>query len=241
MKSTTGMERLARDLGELGITSGGTLMVHSSLSAIGWVEGGASAVVRALIEALGEDGTLAMPAATPQCAVPEPQTVFQAETTPTKMGAIPEAFRIWPGTLRSSHPLDSVCARGPLAAEVTSVHPLAFSEGPGTPFGRIHDREGTILLLGVGFDRCTALHYAETLSEKRRTATTRFPRIENGETEWVEVLNVADDNDRHFPIIGERYVAAGRAVRGKVGEAPCSLFPMRDLADFAVDYFESTF
>jgi len=176
-----------------------------------------------------------------QCAVPKPVTVFEAETTPTKMGAIPEAFRIWPGTLRSSHPLDSVCARGPLATEVTSVHPLAFSEGPGTPFGRIHDHDGTILLLGVGFNRCTALHYAETLSNKRRIATIRFPRNENGETRWIEVPNVADDNDRHFPIIGERYVVAGKAVRGKVGEAPCSLFPMRDLVDFAVDYFESTF
>ena len=241
MKSTSGMERLARDLRDLGITSGATLMVHSSLSAIGWVEGGASAVVRALIEALGEDGTLAMPAATPQCAVPEPVTVFEAEKTPTKMGAIAEAFRTWPRTLRSSHPLDSVCARGPLAAELTSVHPLAFSEGPGTPFGRIHDWDGTILLLGVGFNRCTALHYAETVSKKRRTAATRFPRIENGETAWLEVLNVADDNDRHFPIIGERYVAAGRAVYGNVGEAASSLFPMRDLVDFAVDYFDTTF
>jgi aminoglycoside 3-N-acetyltransferase len=65
MESTTDMERLARDLRDLGVTSGATLMVHSSLSAIGWVEGGASVVVRALIEALGEDGTLAMPASTP--------------------------------------------------------------------------------------------------------------------------------------------------------------------------------
>ena len=77
-----------------------------------------------LIEALGEDGTLAIPAATPQCAELEPLTVFDAETTPTKMGAIAEAFRTWPGTLRSTHPLESVCARGPLAAEITSVQLL---------------------------------------------------------------------------------------------------------------------
>ena len=240
LKSTSGMERLARDLTDLGIESGITLIVHSSLSAIGWVEGGASTVVRALIEVLGKDGTLAMPAATPQCAEPDPLTVFVTETTPTKMGTIAETFRTWPGTLRSTHPLESVCARGPLAAEVTSVHPLAFSEGPGTPFGRLHDCDSAILLLGVGFNRCTALHYAESLSKKRRTARARFPTIENGETVWIEVPNVADDNDRHFPIIGERYVAAGRAVRGNVGEATCSLFSMRDLVGFAVDYFDTT-
>jgi len=198
-------------------------------------------VVRALIEVLGKDGTLAMPAATPQCVEPDPLTVFVTETTPTKMGTIAETFRTWPGTLRSTHPLESVCARGPLAAEVTSVHPLAFSEGPGTPFGRLHDCDSAILLLGVGFNRCTALHYAENLSKKRRTSRARFPTIENGETVWIEVPNVADDNDRHFPSIGERYVAAGRAVRGNVGEATCSLFSMRDLVDFAVDYFDATF
>ncbi len=240
MKSASGMERLARDLRDLGVTPGATLIVHSSLSAIGWVEGGARAVVRALIKALGEDGTLAMPAATPQCAVPAPVTVFDAELTPTKMGAIAEAFRTWPGTLRSTHPLESVCARGPLAAEVTSLHPLAFSEGPGTPFGRLHDCDSAILLLGVGFNRCTALHYAETLSKKRRTARVRFPNIENGEAVWIEVPNVADDNDLHFPIIGKRYLASGRAARAKVGEATSSLFRIRDLVDFAVDYFDTT-
>ena len=57
---------------------------------------------------------------------------------------------------------------------------------------------------------------------------------------WVEVPNVADDNDRHFPIVGGRYVAAGRAVRGKVGEATSVLFRMRDFVDFAVDYFDTT-
>ena len=135
------------------------------------------------------------------------------------MGAIAEAFRTWPKTLRSAHPIDSVCARGPLAAEITSPHPLSFSEGPGTPFGRVHDHDGSVLLLGVGFNRCTALHYAETLSHKRRTCTTRFPKIENGETVWIEVPNVADDNDTHFPVIGEHYVARGKAVRGRIGEA----------------------
>ncbi len=228
---------LRRDLIRLGVEPGTILVVHSSLSSLGWVQGGAPSVVRALLGALGEAGTLAMPAATPRVGDPG-APVFDPETTPTTMGAIPETFRTWPGTRRSHHPLESVCARGPRAVEITAEHPLAFSEGPGTPFGRLHDLGARVLLLGVGFNRCTALHYAETLVAKRRLTRVRFPALDDGRRVRVEVPNVADDNDTHFPAIGEAYLAAESARRGRVGEAPATLFPMRDLVTFAVGYFE---
>ncbi len=249
-------ERLRQDLAGLGLRAGMTLIVHSSLGAIGWVVGGAPTVVRALISALGDNGTLVMPAATPHCADPatwaQPQVperwieqirdslpVFDPRTTPTSMGAIAESFRTWPGTLRSDHPLESVCARGALAREITAEHPVPFSEGPGSPFARVHEQSGWVLLLGVGFNRCTALHFAESLVETRRTTTVRFPLVHDGRRQWIEAPNVADDNDTHFPIIGEQYLAAGRARRGSIGDAAAVLFPMRDLVEFACRYFES--
>lgn len=230
---------LRRDLNAIGVAANMALIVHSSLRSIGWVEGGPATVVRALLGALGQNGTLVMPAATPQCAA-RTSALFDPLSTPTTMGAIPEAFRTWPGTHRSNHPLESVCARGPAAAEITREHPLEFSEGPGTPFGRLHDLDSWILLIGVGFNRCTALHFAESLAANRRTATVGFPWMRDGRRGWVEVTNVADDNDTHFPIIGDRYVRAGRARGGAVGEANATLFPMRDLVEFAVAYFDST-
>lgn len=240
---------------EIGVAPGTTLIVHSSLSAIGWVLGGAPTVVRALLDAIGDEGNLAMPAATPHCADPatwrEPKIpeawidevreslpLFDARTTPTAMGAIPETFRNWPGTLRSEHPLESVSARGPRAEEITRDHPIAFSEGPGSPFARLYDLDSRILLLGVGFNRCTALHFAESLVAKRRTMTVRFPRLAGARREWVEVPNVADDLDTHFPVIGAQYLSAGRAMEGTVGEARAVCFWMRDLVDFAREYFE---
>lgn len=247
--------RLRRDLARIGVEPGTTLVVHSSLSSIGWVLGAAPAVVRALLAAVGDGGTLAMPAATPHsgdpAAWPGPRVpeawldevraelpLFDRATTPTSMGAIPETFRTWPGTLRSDHPLESVCALGPRAEEIVREHSLAFSEGPGSPFAELCDLGGFVLLLGVGFNRCTALHYAESLVEKRRTTTVRFPRLADGRREWVEVPNVADDDDTHFPIIGKRFRASGGAVEGTVGEAEAVLFLMRDLVAFARAYFD---
>lgn len=247
---------LEDDLRRLGVREGSILMVHSSLSALGWVLGGAPTVVRALVEVLGPEGTLVMPAATPYCADPaswaEPRVpeewlesvrehlpLFDPETTPTALGAVPETFRTWPGTLRSDHPLESLCARGPAAAELLEPHPLAFSEGPDGPFGRLHELKAEIFLLGVGFNRCTALHYAETLASTRRLTMVRFPVEVEGRRIWLEQPNVADDNDRHFPAVGERFLATGRAREGTVGRASATLFRMGDLVEVAVAYFET--
>ena len=259
MRSFEGQPRtqasLRMDLATIGVTHGMTLLVHSSLSSIGWVVGGAPTVVRALLCALGESGTLVMPAATPHCTDPATWTsprlpeawledvrehlpVFDARTTPTTMGAICESFRNWPNTLRSNHPVESVCARGVAAPGIVSEHPLAFSEGPGGPFEKLYNLDCRVLLLGVGFNRCTALHFAESLVDRRRVKTSRFPVLENGKRAWVDVRNVADDNGAHFPAVGQQYVTEEGVRRGRIGDASSVLFPMRSLVQFAVRYFK---
>jgi len=143
--------QIARDLRALGVAPGGTLMVHSSLSALGWVDGGAPTVIRALLAALGPEGTLVMPAfrdgvfleglrdAAPEEALARAQAepVVDPASAPTNLGAIPEAFRRWPGVLRSAHPYMSVCALGPRAQWIVAPHALAWSTGPGSPFARL--------------------------------------------------------------------------------------------------------
>ncbi len=254
--SSVSDDRLMRDLLRLGVGPGMVLTVHSSLSAIGWVDGGARTVVRCLLNVLGENGTLAMPSATPQCQDPAkwretkfPDAklselrmnlpLFDLHNTPTEMGAIPETFRTWPGTLRSNHPLESVCAYGPQAAKITKHHPRAFSEGPDSPFDQLYQLDSWILLLGVGFNRCTALHFAESRVENCRITKVRFPWLEKGRRVWVEVENVADDNDTHFPIIGEIFVSKEKSLRGSVGDADSCLFSMRELVEIAGKYFET--
>ena len=124
------------------------------------------------------------------------------------------------------------------APGIVSEHPLAFSEGPGGPFEKLYNLDCRVLLLGVGFNRCTALHFAESLVDRRRVKTSRFPVLENGKRAWVDVRNVADDNGAHFPAVGQQYVTEEGVRRGRIGDASSVLFPMRSLVQFAVRYFK---
>lgn len=228
---------LRDDLLALGLRPDMIVMAHSSLSRIGWTEGGAVTVIAALLDLLGPRGTLVMPAESPQVADPTSEGVFDPQTTPTTMGAIPEAFRSFPGTRRSNHPLVSVCANGRRAQEITAEHALEFCEGRGTPFEKLYELDAWTLLLGVGFDRCTSLHYAESLVPARRTRINRFPLIENGVRVWAEKRDMASDNGTHFPIVGRRFADRGGVRTGKVGDADALFFSTRTLVDFAAGYF----
>jgi aminoglycoside 3-N-acetyltransferase len=135
------------------------------------------------------------------------------------------------------HPLVSVCANGRFAEVITKHHELSFGEGPGTPFEKLYELDASTLLLGVGFDRCTSLHYAESLVPARRTTMSRFPVKQNGERVWMEVPDMASDNGIHFPTVGARF-ANNRMLRAaRVGDADAMLFSTRKLVDFAKDYF----
>jgi aminoglycoside 3-N-acetyltransferase len=228
---------LVGDFASLGLRPDTIVMVHSSLSRLGWTQGGPATVIAALLEVLGPRGTLVMPAESPQLADPMSEAVFDPLTTATTMGAIPEAFRSYPGTLRSNHPLGSVCANGQFAREITAEHAIELYEGRGTPFEKLYDLDAWTLLLGVGFNRCTSLHYAESLTPNRRTMTSGFPIVESGKRVWVEKLSMATDNSTHFPVVGKQFADCGHVRSGRVGQADALLFSTRALVDFAAGYF----
>ncbi len=215
MSQPNTLESMRVDLAALGLEAGDVVMVHSSLGKIGWTIGGPVTVIRALLEIVGPEGTLVMPAESPQVSDPsawsdgrvksewyesirEHLPVFDPLTTPTSMGAVPEAFRTFPGTLRSNHPLVSVCANGRYASDITCEHALEFCEGRGTPFEQLYVLNSKTLLLGVGFNRCTQLHYAESLVEARRTTLNRVPIMENGKKVWKDILNMRKPSKKHW-------------------------------------------
>jgi aminoglycoside 3-N-acetyltransferase len=247
-------QSLAADLLALGIQPGSLLMCHASLGQVGWTVGGATTVIQALLDVLGPSGTLCMPAESPFTADPDgwndkrvrPEwhaeirqhlPPFDPITTPTTMGAIAEAFRTYPQTLRSLHPLVSLCARGPLAETITSVHSLEFGEGRNTPFEKLYTLGGFTLLLGVGFDRCTSLHFAESLTANRRVMMSRILVSRDHEQKWIDTPQMGIDGGTHFPRIGAAFCQAQSIERRRVGEAETYLVSTRALVDFAVHYF----
>ena len=244
---------VASDLQHLGVRSGQLLMVHASLKSLGYVLGGAQAVVSALIEVLGPGGTLTMPAFSPE--VSDPATwgdrpfgddqlelaqdhvpVFDVAETPTSMGAIAETFRNWPGVLRSAHPQVSVTARGPRAEKIIAPHELAWGQGSGSPFERLYDFDATLLLLGVGFNRATFLHFAESRVPHGRRKTRRLPVDRDGVRTWLSVPDVGDDLNTYFPRIGEEFLKARHASAGLIGQAPSTFASSRALVNFATEF-----
>ena len=127
-----------------------------------------------------------------------------------------------------------------MAGEITREHSLEFCEGRGTPFEKLYQFDAQTLLLGVGFDRCTSLHYAESLTPNRRTTVSRFPILQGGVRVWVEKPDMASDNGVHFPVVGNLFVERDDVRSAPVGEATALLFSTRQIVDFAEGYFRRT-
>lgn len=244
---------LSDDLRQLGVEAGMTLLVHSSLSSIGWVNGGPIAVIRALLDVLTPQGTLVMPTHSGDLSdpalwknppVPEPwwaiirytMPPFDPAATPTRgMGRIPESFRAQPAVLRSYHPTMSFAAIGPHAEAITSNHPLDYPLGEESPLARIYDLDGWILLLGVGYESNTSFHLAEYRLPNPPIEQLGAPLLKDGKHTWTTYHDVKLNADP-FKEIGERFEQETGILKGKIGSATCRLFNQRDAVDFAVQW-----
>lgn len=155
------VKQIAEALRALGVRPGGALLVHSSLSALGRVEGGAETVIQGLLDALGPEGTLLMPALTYD-RVTMLNPVFDVRRTRSDVGLITETFRTRPGTRRSLHPTHSVCGVGPRAAELLDAHRRDMTPcGLHSPFRKLRDVGGQLLMLGCGLKPNTSMHAIE--------------------------------------------------------------------------------
>ncbi|MET8816076.1 AAC(3) family N-acetyltransferase [Streptomyces sp. NPDC004549] len=242
-------EDVLTGLGELNLPSGAVVIVHTSLSAFGHVEGGADTLLSALRERIGPQGTLVVPTFTSDLikdpcqavgADPSAEIAVQRAAVPlfhddfpTALGALPSAVLADPQRLRSRHPWASVAAVGARAQQITEKQSLAYALGKDSPFARMYDLGGFILLLGVGHTRNTFLHYAESLLEGHRRKIRRFPYMVEGERVWLEVADVAGDRERYFPAAGSAAEREGLVRCVRIGGAECRLMAVRPFIDFA--------
>jgi len=157
---------LARGLHFLGIRSPDVILVHSSLSSFGYVEGGADGIIDGLLAAVAPGGTVMVPTLTGSSELgPAFPPYFDVRATPCWTGRIPETFRQRPQALRSLHPTHSVAAIGPRARELTAEHERSETPcGPETPYGRLVKLDGWVVLLGVGLQCVTLFHHVEEVT-----------------------------------------------------------------------------
>src|SRR5579884_2718360 len=181
-------DQLVEDLKDLGLPEGASVLAHTSLRAIGPIDGGAETLVRAFRRVLGPDGTLLVPTFTfdscdpadwrnPPASMEEVESlrallpVFDVETTPADahwMGVFPEIVRQQPDALRSDHPVVSFAAIGPNAAFLTENVPFHYPLGSESPLARLNQLDGWVLLMGVGHTVNRSLHLAEVWRSEER-------------------------------------------------------------------------
>ncbi|MBK3569598.1 aminoglycoside N(3)-acetyltransferase [Streptomyces sp. MBT62] len=253
---------LVEDLRALGLAPGHTVLAHTSLRAVGPTQGGAGGLLWALREAVTPAGTVVVPTHTTDNSLtsrayrervagftPAQKAAhhaampgFDADTTPsTGMGQLAERLRLTPGARRSAHPQTSFAALGPMAEWLTLGHVLDCHLGERSPLGRLYRASAYVLLLGVGYDKCTALHLAEyRLPDTRRQEYACAVATPDG-TVWRSFTDIPL-HDGDFALLGadldEVEGAYGPLVRhGQVGSATARFLPMVPAVDFAFQWF----
>ena len=242
---------------ELGILPGMTVMVHTSLSSLGYVCGGAQTVIRALLETVTREGTIVMPThsyknldpdmgvhnevgANDWQAIRDNWPSFDKRLTPVDgMGKVAEEFRLWPWTYRSDHPAYSIAANGKHATFLTVKHKLSDIFGDSSPIGRLYELDSYVLLIGVGYEKVTSLHLAEYRANYtgKHNILAHSADFEGGKRVWkaYETLLV-DAGD--FKQIGKDFEKSHPVAKVQLGNATLRLIRQRELVDFAVKWIE---
>jgi aminoglycoside 3-N-acetyltransferase len=259
---------LRRDLQLLGLEPGDVVMVHASLRSVGPVVSGADAVVRAILEAVAPGGTLMVytdweadiwdleEASDLSRATNTVRPEIRDDVLPfdpaasraiRENGALMELVRTTPGARRSGNPGASCAAIGPKAEWLTADHPLDYGYGEGSPFAKLVDAGGKVLMLGATADHMTLLHHAEHLAQvpDKRIYRMEVPLLIDGQTQWrwIEEFNTgaavaAGLEEDYFATLVADFLASGRGRRGKVGQADCILVNAGEIVPFAVAWIE---
>jgi len=250
-------EEIVKALTEIELTRADNVMVHASLSKLGYVCGGAQTVIEAIMEVVGDEGSIMMPAQSWKNLDPDAGVhwtvgrkywqiigdnwpAYDKKLTPTNtMGAVAEMFRLWEGTVRSDHPARSVAAWGKNALYLTKNHDLSDILGKASPVGRLYELDGKVLLIGVGYYKNTSLHLADTVANYggKHNVTEHSAVMEEGKRVWkaYETLYV---NGEDFNEIGEAFERERDVKKVKLGNCEIRLMRQRDLVDFAKKWIE---
>ncbi len=241
---------------KIGIQSNDTLVVHTALSKLGFVIGGAQSVLEALLETLSE-GTLIMPAHSgdlsnpeefenppvPDAWIPimkEKMPAFNPQTTPLRgMGKVATQFMAMKDTLRSNHPVASFCAQGVHAKQITNNQPLSPMFGLDSPLGNVYRLGGKVLMLGAPLSTCSAFHVSEALSGVIGKTQEESPVLINNKREW-KVYEDYDYDEEDFAQIGEKLLTMKIIKAYKIPNGKAHIMDIHDAIDGAAEIIKAT-
>jgi len=227
-------ESLARDLRAIGVEEGDVMFFHSSLRSLGWVEGGAEAVVEAFLEAVGPEGLVVVPTLTFTFAHGDlARFAFDPKETPSRVGKITDTLWRRPNAFRSAHPTHSIAGIGRRAEELVQGHDRTSTFGKDGPYRRYVDWGAKIMFLGVDMRCNTTLHAVEDWLDlpylQLEEARAKGP---NGRPQVVKVYK-SPMGDRDFYRPGakvQRLLEKSGMIReGKVGEAKTRWLPAQEM------------
>jgi aminoglycoside 3-N-acetyltransferase len=262
---------LIGDLHRIGLRAGDLVMVHASVRRTGPVLGGPDEIHRAIIEAVSPGGTMMMLLGCPEgfddvgrghlSAAEEAEIIanmpaFDKDATRANrdVGTLAEFFRSWPGTVTSECPAVRIGARGARAEWLVSEHVLVFPFGRDTPFEKLAETGGRLLLLGSDHDEVTLMHYVEHTTDfpGKIVAHYRSPLLRDGKRVWVECCEYDSSSegchanwpDRFFALIVDDFIARKRGTplvrEGRVGNAGTVLLDVAGLIAHAAPIMVQT-
>lgn len=226
-------ERITEDLQELRILPGDSVLVHSSMRALGAVEGGADSVIEALLEAVGPEGTVAAPTFANARKTAESEAVPNSDSVAIdRVGILPARLLQHDGSARSGHRALSFTAVGKNAGFITSEAPFHYPLGSNSPLAKLYQLNAGILLLGVGHEANSAIHLAEVWADVpygRRKAV-----VLNEKNEWQDMFG-SPECSRGFHKI-EPVLRQARILReGYVGNAPSQFMRIQHAVSLAIE------
>ena len=222
--------QLVSQLKAIGICQGDILLVHSSLRAVGPVEGGAASVLAALREAIGSEGTLLMPSFPSGLEYDFASSgyTFDMRNTPSGCGYLTEFFRTQPGVIRSCSPTHSLAAEGPLASALLQDHEkCSVTAGKGSPFQKLIEHHGKILMLGATRNSNTTMHYLENTGGAPTICSRCFTThviTPDGTTIDTPIYPHLPGLNRNYPKAIDLLDCVGGLTSGPVGNATCELY-----------------
>ena len=241
---------------QLGIKKGDTLLVHASLSSLGYVVGGAEALFLALREVIGKEGTIVVPSQTVE--ISDPAT-WQYPPVPVEwhdvirssmpayskdlsfskgMGAFSQFVGILPDSLRSNHPMYSFTAIGEKAVEIIGQDTFDFPFGEASPLARMYSLGAKVLMIGTDFETNTSIHLAENRLNREVIQEKSKILTKDGE-KWIMFKNIELDLYDDFLDIQKNFMEQYTVNQISINEGNVYLFDMKECVDFAHRYYDS--